>query len=98
MRRLRPRPHYPQKGSPILTEYKKYGPLIPSEFLEDRKFLVTVRIGKLDRPNLSLVTSPTATLRLQSMNTSKFDRVLGYGFKNTLDKIADSTVRVHLYL
>jgi hypothetical protein len=69
-----------------------------SEFLEDRKFLVIVGIGKLDRPNLSLVTSPTATLWLQSMNISKFDRVVGYGFKNALDKMADSTIRVHLYV
>jgi hypothetical protein len=48
------------------------------------------------RPQLSHFT--TATTRLRYMNTSKFDRpVLGYEFINALDKISDSSVRVHWY-
>ena len=47
--------------------------------MEDRKILVLVRIGNLDRPKVSLVTSPTAAPRFKYMNTSKFDPVLGQG-------------------
>ena len=88
----------PRKEALYSLNRRNLGPIHRCEVLENRILLVPVRSGNLDRPAVSLATSQTTTSLLKYMNTSKFDRVLGYEFKNALDKAVDSAVSVHLYL